>query len=231
MNNIFISILSGKGCRYSIELNEYLNHNKYASELIIDNISMKNILLNNNYYGLTKIFPDIPTAWEFSISNIVSKKLYEKYDYFFFIEDDVYSKKYSTFIDCISSWNMCQHDFIGKKIRSKNEEPEWIWWKEKTNWNTFDNPYKSFNTISRISSRLIKKIIEYQNIYNKFIFHEILFISLCVKNDYSFIDYEDNLDLKKFIHINTVIPELSDDQIIYDNKLYHPYKKILTVAS
>jgi hypothetical protein len=102
-----------------------------------------------------------------------------------------------------------------------------MWWEDKNNWDTFSKPYKSFNTISRISSKLIQRIIDYQKKYQKFSFHEILFMSLCVENNYSFIDYEKQDDLKQFIDINTIIPALSDTQIKYDNKLYHPYKKIL----
>jgi hypothetical protein len=224
MHNTLISFLCTNPCTYINNLHRFLHLKSYDSVVITDTHGSYN---NPYYFGLTKVCEDRPSAWEYSIYNIASNHLYDKYEYFFFIEDDVYSKKYETFISLFSSWNQYDYDFIAKKIRSKDQEPEWIWWENENNWNTFDDPYKSFNPICRISARLIKQIINYQKIYKKFSFHEILFISLCVKNNYSFIDYEDNEELKKHIGINTVIPELSYNNIVYDDKLYHPYKKLL----
>lgn len=227
MTNTLVSFLCKKEYEYTKNVCTFLNTSGFDSVIITDDKNRYNIPDESSYCGLTKVCENRPSAWEYSIYNISSNNLYNKYDYFFFIEDDVFSKQNNTFINLISAWNKYNYDFIAKKIRAKYQEEYWVWWKNHNNWDTFYNPYKSFNTICRISNRLIKKIVQYQKKYQKFSFHEILFISLCIENNYSFIDYEDNQDLKRYIHINTVIPELSDEQIIYENKLYHPYKKLL----
>jgi hypothetical protein len=227
MNNTLVSFLCKSENSYTNNLSLFLQQYGYDSSIIVDDKNRYNIPDEATYCGLTKVCEDRPSSWEYSIYNISSHKLYHIYDYFFFIEDDVFSKQNNTFVNLISIWNKHNYDFIAKKIRPKYQEEDWIWWKDTNNWNNFDNPYKSFNTICRVSSRLIKKIISYQKIYQKFNFHEILFISLCIENNYSFMDYEDNQDLKKYIDINRIIPELSDIQIIHDDKLYHPYKKLL----
>ena len=44
---------------------------------------------------------------------------------------------------------------------------------------------RTFNPLCRLSNRLVQKILDFQEQHNTFVFHEILFPSLAIKNNYS----------------------------------------------
>lgn len=225
MNKNLILILSRKQTEYTDKLNNFFRTNHVDSILIEDNNDPpQSFLIDEGYHNMTKIL-DRPSAWEKSLYFIFVNDLYRKYDYFYFIEDDVYSKDLNVFLRLISLWNTIDYDLIARAIKDQTEEPEWFWWKKTVkDRENFKCSVKSFNPICRLSSRLIVKIHQYKEYYNSLVFHEILFPSVAKDFNMKYLDY-DNTEYGKHIEI-VVAPDckiLNYEDIITDN-IYHPYK-------
>lgn len=172
----------------------------------------KIINLKNNKYQ--------STAWENAFYFILNYLSLTEIDYFYFIEDDVYSKTPNTFLDLINQYININDDLIASNICSKNDCPNWLWWNLDPDIKYFDEPYKSFNALCRISKNLMIKIYEHQSSYNRFFYHEFLFASLCKKYNLSMVDF--NID-KKYIG-NIRYRPCFDKKLLTDNKIYHPVK-------
>jgi hypothetical protein len=166
-----------------------------------------------------------PSSWDKAFYHLYqNSNLLKKYNYFYFIEDDVYTKDINTLYNSFITLNQPSYDFIGLKINKRQNTKNWCWWTREKDVNIyFKNPHMSFNPLCRLSSRLINKILEFRNSYNKFYFHEIMFSSLCVENDFtmtnlnSLIDsYLGKFDSRPIINIDT----------IKDTKIYHPVKPV-----
>jgi hypothetical protein len=222
INDIYVLILCKSECLYPIELQKFLQNNGVPISIILDDSHPdKSFLYKNGYYNFTKITHN-PTSWERSIFHIEINELTKKYEYFYFIEEDVFSPKLETFIDFILTCNKFKHDLISKGISDKDSSPGWIWWESKKDVKPFEFPIKSFNPICRLSSLLINKIIDYKNYYEKLSFHEILIASIANQFNLSILDYEKEPTLKTFIGEISVIQHKIED--MQDNKIYHPYK-------
>ena len=223
MNKNLILILCRKQTEYTNKLNSFFRKNHVDSVLIKDNNDPpQSFLRDEGYHNMTKIL-DRPSAWEKSLYFIFVNNLYRKYDYFYFIEDDVYTKDFNTFLSLISLWNTIDHDLIARSIKIQTEEPDWFWWKDTvTDSENFKYPIKSFNPICRLSSRLIIKIHQYKDYYNTLVFHEILFPSVVKNFNMKYLDY-DNTEYGRHIEIMVADREVDYEDIITNN-IYHPYK-------
>lgn len=203
-----------------------LHDNKMSHVNICDycTLDIDETLKNIGFIGLTRSpYIKQPSAWDKAFYFIVNNNLITLYDYFFFIEDDVYSNEYEYIIQFITKINEnFDHDFITTRIKPKSHYPTWKHWKEEYV-NQLKLPSQSFNPLCRLSSKLVKKIIEYKNNYQKFYFHEILIASLCLEYNFSHMSYMENEDLKKYIgHIRyNPILEIKE---IQDDLIYHPVK-------
>jgi hypothetical protein len=183
---------------------------------------------------LNRVNPDVLilnkykiTAWEKSFYYINENKLTNIYNNIYFIEDDVYSKNFDTYINLIKYWNTFSNDFISAEIKSKKEDSGWFWWSEDTKYEEyFANPYRAFNPLCRLSRRLIELILNFRKQNNGFYFHEILFSSLVVKNKLNYMDYNLDMGSKKYIGKIHFRPRILPG-LITDNKLYHPVKPYL----
>lgn len=224
MSKNFISILSRNETKYTKELNDFFNANGIDSILIQDNNDPpRSFLKDKGYSNMTKIC-DRPCSWEKSLYFICSNALYEKYDYFYFIEDDVYTKNLNIFIDLINLWSNIDNDLIARSIKNMEEEPDWFWWKDTTkDRENFKNTIKSFNPICRLSKKLIFKIYQYKEYYSSLVFHEILFASIVKDFDMTYLDYDDS-EYGKHIEVMVASPEINYENITTDN-IYHPYKQ------
>ena len=220
-------ILMTKKTNDIIKLFEHkLNELKLHNIVVCDDCTLLEdyVIKNQGYYNLTRS-PHIkkPSAWDKAFYRINSDRLLNKYDYFFFIEDDVYSKDYDLLIKFIIESISFDEDLITKEIRPRSHHPTWKYWKEEYI-NKLTYPHQSFNPLCRISKRLIETIIEYKENNGKFEFHEILFSSLCLENNLSYINYIKNETLKKYIGNIICNPIFTSDDIS-DNLIYHPVKK------
>lgn len=142
--------------------------------------------------------------------------------YFYFIEDDVYSKNLTTFVDLINFYENTTSDFISGEILPKKESEKWSWWKNDDDFLVFYEPYRSFNPICRMSIRLIKLIHDHHKKWNRFFYNEFLFASISKQNKLTCLDY--NREKNPFIGKIIYRPCLDKSQI-KDNKIYHPVKE------
>lgn len=181
-------------------------------------------LLDIGFYNLTRSpYIKKPSAWDKAFFVINNQELINLYEYFTFIEDDVYSKEYISLIEFIIKMNhYYSDDLITKYIRPKSHYPTWQHWKEEYT-KEFKFPSQSFNPICRLSSRMISKILEYRQNQNKFNFHEIIIPSLCLDNFLSYKNYIDEPILNEYIGKIQYNPILTEE-LILDNLIYHPVK-------
>ena len=109
------------------------------------------------------------------------------------IEDDVYISMDSR--SKLDSYDNDHSDLITLGWSKEYDiEDTWPHWKHnKHGYFNYNNTElgATLNTIIRVSSRLIESALEYQRMHNSFIFHELLFYSLCKKNKYSVHKVED----------------------------------------
>lgn len=226
MNQYLIIILCKHRCNKVIHLENSFVNNTVNFITISDSLTsdIDQTLLNLGFYNLTRSpYIKKPSAWDKAFYTINYHKLYEQYDYFFFVEDDVYSKDYeylNKFIhDCNNHFD--EH-FITKQIRPQSHHPNWKYWKEDYI-SSLKYPSQSFNPLCRLSSQLVKIILHYQKQRKKFEFHEILIPSLCLENNLSYINYIENNTLKKYIGKFRYNPIMLVEEIT-DNLIYHPVK-------
>jgi len=225
-NNYIVFILCKNFSNRSNEYAEALSQKDIAYRIICDLCSIEDDskLLSDGFYNLTRSpYIKKPSAWDKSFYSIVESDLLKQYNYFYFIEDDVYSKNYESLTSFISdAQSISTVDFITKKIRPKSHYPQWKHWQEDYI-NEFSDPHQSFNPLCRLSKTLIEKILYYRKHHNIFNFHEILFASLCLEYNLSHMNYIENSILNKYIgnfRYNPIILE-SD---IKDNLIHHPVK-------
>lgn len=209
INNTLVVILCKKKSFYVDQLSTHLS--KYIKCIIIQ----ENKSLPIEYYGLNRI-KKTPIAWENAFYTIKKDSLYFKY--YWFIEDDVYSHNFDTFIDLFKFYDKFDSDLIASEIKNKDEAKDWYWWSDSQ---VISSLYtvKSFNPICRISISLLKHIELYRQTNKGFCFHEVLFPSICKQKGLTIIDYTNN-DLIGSIQWKPI----TNKNEIKDNKIYHPVK-------
>uniref|UniRef100_A0A6C0GZW7 Glycosyltransferase n=1 Tax=viral metagenome TaxID=1070528 RepID=A0A6C0GZW7_9ZZZZ len=149
--------------------------------------------------------------------------------YVWIIEDDVYWNNYDKIKELLEINN--DADLISYPLHdSYIENPNWYHWKhsnqdeitlDKNKWST------SFNQITRLSNRLLKRIAELAILRKRLYFHEVMFITLCKINNYKIV-YLSDLKLDLYINIRWDKP-FTENQVkeyIEKNKniLLHPVK-------
>lgn len=193
-------------------------------KIIYDNHYDDTILKTKGFIGLTKTIKQ-PSAWDKAFYFLYNNpSLVDLFDYFFFIEDDVFSKNNEMLYNFCVSLQKYDHDLISKNIESKQQSLNWHWWKIDKNYKEFTNHIKCFNPFCRLSKRLIKNILEYRQTHNRFMFHEILFSSLVADLNMRYLDIA-NIEEKKYIG-NFIWRPIIDISLIKDEKIYHPVKPI-----
>lgn len=224
MKKNLISLLCRKKTNYYNDLKNTLNI-FYDTIIIEDNNKDFEDCVKKNFINLVTIKED-PSAWELAFFNIFNNKLYDKYDYFYFIEDDVYSKNIETFKIFIKKLENIEHDLVSSYITKKSEMINWYYW-EKQNTSMFNEEdlFFSFNPICRISKNLIGEILKFQSNNNQFIFHEILFSSICKKNKLNMMSLTDDPEIKSLIG-NIIYRPIINKNSILDNRIYHPVKNL-----
>jgi hypothetical protein len=226
MNKSLILLLCKEKNQNIINFENILIQQKIEFRIICDlcTLDQDDFLLNIGFYNLTRSeYIKKPSAWDKAFYTIYDNELHDIYDYFFFIEDDVYSKNYNSIINFIKDASQYKEDLITKCIRPKSHYPIWKHWFENYV-NTLKYPSQSFNPLCRLSKILVEKIIQYQRNNGRFNFHEILIASLCLEYNLTHINYIENETLKKYIGDIRYDP-VSIIQDITDDLIYHPVKE------
>lgn len=207
-------------------LDALLKQNNIASKIIADKETseLDKTIKTEGFYNLTRSpYIKKPSAWDKAFYYIAKNNLLDSYSHFFFIEDDVYSKKYDSIVKFIVESKNYNVDFITKQIRSNNHYSGWRYWKEDYV-KLLKSPHQSFNPICCLSSKLVKLILNYKDEHNSFNFHEILFASLCKEHNLTYIEYINVQSLSKHIGKIAYRPINTIEEIL-DEKIYHPVKK------
>lgn len=225
MNNRLVLVLC-KNISDHIELFiNKLEKNNIPHRIICDTCSLdidKN-LISHGFINLTRAdHIKKPSAWDKAFYLIHKEQLLLNYKYFFFIEDDVYSKDYDTLINFIKECNNYDHDLITKSVRPQSHFPAWKRWQESYVAELLI-PKQSFNPICRLSDNLIEKIFQYRDTINKFNFHEVIFASLCVQYNLTYLEYINDPKLKQYIGSMAFEPIFTFDNIP-NNLINHPVK-------
>ena len=103
------------------------------------------------------------------------------------------------------------------------------WWFKGDNYFTEEELSWTINMVCRLSKKIVNIILEFKELNNSFIFHEILFASLCEK--YNLLKYKISVEKKyikvketkqfKKIDIKKKIKTIKNKNI----KIYHPLKE------
>lgn len=206
----------------SISRNQYCETFKNTIDntiIIYDTEIPDKILKEKNYCCLTETIKKI-SAWDKAIHYLSDLNFIEKYDYFYFIEDDVYTSELETFIKLFNILDNYNHDLISHEIRSQTKSLEWYWWKKYKK-----HKAKSYNPLCRLSKKILLLVIDYYKKNQKLLFHEVLFASIAYEHkletlDFNLIDKYNNLfgtfEYRPIIDIKN----------IKDNKIYHPVKPV-----
>lgn len=164
------------------------------------------------YVGMTGKWTHKTTAWD-----ILFKDLKEEYTWV--IEDDVAFNE-QTIKNILNSFAAEEADLISNWIRTKDEDVSWVWWYLNDHFKSTEL-WRSLNCFCRISPSLIKKVKQYRDRYNKFLFHEMLLPSLAeTKVDFRKHGFGRYFENNNF---NWSIPKV-DLEKIEANKVYHPVK-------
>lgn len=218
-----VLVLCKNNSAYSRSLYECLNTDCIK---IVDGFE-DNILYIENFINLTKTIKT-PCSWEKAFYRIKKEKLFDNYDYFYFIEDDVFSKDFNTFNLLIDYLKNNNADLITHGLYS-DYHPLWALWDRISKDISFFNQIhlaRSLNPFCRLSSRLIKDILDFQDQHKTFIFHEILFPSLAKQNNYRICYLQTDPQYKKYFSIFTYHRNMLKEKNIIDNKIYHSIKPI-----
>jgi hypothetical protein len=226
MNKSLILLLCKEKNQNIINFENILIQQKIEFRIICDlcTLNQDDFLLNIGFYNLTRSeYIKKPSAWDKAFYTIYDNELHDIYDYFFFIEDDVYSKDYKSIIDFINDTSEYKEDLITKCVRPKSHYPIWKHWFENYIKN-LKYPSQSFNPLCRLSKVLVEKIIQYKKNNGKFNFHEILIASLCLEYNLTYINYIEHEILKKYIGNLNYNPIITIEEIA-DDLIHHPVKE------
>jgi hypothetical protein len=225
MMNTLIVILCQNRSHYIESFIDKLQENNFSHMVICDScsIDLDKDLVDNGFINLTRAdHIKKPSAWDKAFYQIYHQQLLSSYEYFFFIEDDVYSTNYNALINFIKECNNHNSDLITKSIRTQNHFPSWRRWQEQYI-SELLTPRQSFNPICRLSKNLVEKILQYRDTINKFNFHEIIFASLCIQYNLTYLEYIKDIKLKKYIGSMAFEPIFTFDSIPND-LINHPVK-------
>lgn len=152
-------------------------------------------------------FPEI-TSWDTAFSRL-SDDVRDSW----FLENDV--RWGTSALAELFSLSSRDEELITCYCDTQEEQPNWYWWKEFAHY--FQKPTKSFNPVCRLRESLVRKVLEFRDQNEGFVFHELLFPSLAAST----------FDLKCTKLIGSAFryrPKISLEEMQNDSWLYHPVK-------
>ena len=168
--------------------------------------------IEEGYWESSYIIPKKTISWDKALYYF--SKINTSYIYVWFIEDDVYipNQESLTKID-----NKYSSDLICNKFDTNSDGKEgWHWGQAEP---YFELPWAGgLQCICRLSNRLLSRIKDFVDKHKKLTFIEVLFTTLVLQNDYSYICPDEfiNIDCCKTHNISEIDP----------SGIYHPIKNI-----
>ena len=180
-----------------------------------------NELLQDKFHALTTINRNGPVAWDKAFWFL--KQSHIEYSHVWLIEDDCYLNK-DHFVDYIKTFKNNQSDILHfgwRKTRCDLRDPnnDWIWpWVDgEEKYFPIKQQASSLNVITRLSHKLVDRIISFHEEHQQFLFHELLFASIA--NKYGMV--REAITNKK-IFLRAIHPRPSPRAREYT--MYHPFK-------
>jgi len=239
MENKFVTLLLCREPNLWVKaLHKYLNDNNIKNIVISDQNFKPSPNLNAVYYEDQLVIDanmhrfdfqhrlrKCPTAWDKAIYHIYTSKLFS-YDYYYFIEDDIFCKDLSMFKKFITNMDKFGHDLVTSKIYPKTRADIydfWVRYKKDIIHPNGEHIYFSFNPLCRLSRAFIKELFAFYDRNNFFYFHEVMLPTVAINNGYK------TLDFLKEPSLNTLLgtwlgPGKSNRKMKDLYKLSHPYK-------
>ena len=197
----------------TINIDDYNN----ITFLQLDNDTCK----SNGYYNANYIFKKPVISWDKALYYFC--KVFTKYNYVWFCEDDVYipnvnaitsmDTKYNS--DLLTSHVAITHDGTHGYIMPEQtvETGPWSHWSNAKDY--FDLPWvRGMAYICRLSRPLLQKVNDFVDKHHTLEFIEILFTTLAFKNN---LTIEQPIELNQTHCCNKIDISTSDPNVIYHN--------------
>jgi len=181
--------------------------------------------VDRGFINLTKTIKT-PCAWDKSFLYIKEQNLLDKYDYFWFIEDDVYIPNSNLF----DSFNVDSTDLLTNilpliEVDKRNNWRRWSLIKSDISYFDINLTMRTFNPLCRLSNRLIKSILDFQQQHNTFAFHEILFPTIAQQNNFSIFLFKNLPNYRQYFACFRHRPVISKNKIL-KHLINHPVKDL-----
>lgn len=189
MNDLFLIISKGGGDS-SLRLRGILE-NYGCSIIISDSEDSDGLWFSDSdvqsYAGLMSNAVEFPvlTAWSRALFYLNGCE--KEFDGVWFVEDDVAGKS-EDFRRLVQVSQNLNADLSAIDIYSKELDPCWSHWHHAIGF--FEAPWRSFNPLMRVSRQLIDRVLEFRNIHDKFVFHEVMFASLAAAENMVMLDWK-----------------------------------------
>jgi predicted O-methyltransferase YrrM len=138
-------------------------------------------------------------------------------EHVWFIEDDVAFSP-DGFRQFLRVAEGMEADLLATDIFERHEQPDWHFWWDVESW--FEQPRGAFQPLCRLSTRLLRKIFEFREKHGHYLFHELLFPSLVVREGMSMLDMRKHAFLGRFIGAYQFRPIIES----YHPGICHPVK-------
>lgn len=192
------------------------------SRIIYDDLTEDKLMSQQGFRNMTKSIKS-PCSWEKSFYFLSENEIeIEKFDHFFFIEDDVFSKKTETFMRFEERISELEIDILTHYAGRKEDSEEWPWWRS-TDKNYFQEPMKSFNPYCILSNRLVRAILDFRSKTRSFMFHEIMFCSLAKSLGHNIVSLESLPFYGDYFGKFEWRPIIQESEIS-DERIHHPVK-------
>jgi len=181
-------------------------------------------IIQNNFHNFDHLFEYIgkPSAWDKTIYHLCTQEL--EYDYFYLIEDDVFSSDFTIFINFFAEMEKIEADLTAYQLKKAEETGLGHILKRYPSYET-DIPLWTFNPLCRLSKRLVIEIKKYHDKNHLIYFHEIMLPTLCMQKNFKIVTYQDHPTLSKFFgyfhyDVKSTLPKIKEN-------IVHPVKNFV----
>ena len=125
------------------------------------------------------------TAWERAFFQLEATICNDSSN-IWFVEDDVAGNRES-FASLVKRTQEVNADLSARHFFGMASNRLWPhWWHAR---DYFDFPYRSFNPLCRLSSSLLKTVLDFRASHQRFVFQEVLFASVAALHDMTYFDW------------------------------------------
>jgi hypothetical protein len=170
-------------------------------------------VIEEGYYNVNYIFSKKTTSWDKALYHF--SKIDISYEYVWFIEYDVYIPNQESLI------NLDKHstDLICKNFNTNTDGhlDDWPHWGQAPTY--FELPWaEGLQCICRLSNKVLGKIKEFVDTHKKLTFLEVLFTTIVIQNNYTYVCPDEfiEVDCCKKHNISELDPK----------RIYHPIKNL-----